>query len=117
MTAIIETTNAINGTNWRGFTGTAFNFTCGNFANIEAAQSFLSCDTVLSDHSGHSSGPGTSQGTDQSDSMAKAICFAERFKFADRWLFFCLKIWKVGGLGGHTRLKPVRSQFDPNTFH
>lgn len=60
MTAIIGTTNVINGTNWRGFTGTAFHFTCGNFANIGAAQRFLSCDTGLSDHSGHSSGPGTS---------------------------------------------------------
>ena len=60
MTAIIGTTNVINGTNWRGFTGAAFHFTCGIFANIGAAQRFLSCDTGLSDHSGHSSGPGTS---------------------------------------------------------
>lgn len=60
MTAIIGTTNVINGTNWRGFTGTAFHFTCGNFANIWTAQRFLSCDTGLSDHSWHSAGPGTS---------------------------------------------------------
>ena len=60
MTAIIGTINAINGTNWRGVMGTAFHFTCGNFANIGTAQRFLSCNTGLSDHSGHSSGPGTS---------------------------------------------------------